>query len=101
MHLHAVDLVVQLVAPQSMQVAYSGHLYVAWLSLIQHLCKVLALHGLLTHHVSCAHVRYRCRTAVHIASTLEVQHRLHLELEFGHHSEINIATGFRSKLKSA
>ena len=41
MHLHAVDLVMQLVALQSMQVAYSGHLYVAWLSLIQHLrCQV-------------------------------------------------------------
>ena len=41
MHLHAVDLAAQLVAPQPMQVARSGHLYVAWLLLIQHLhCQV-------------------------------------------------------------
>ena len=38
-------------------------------------CKVLTLHGLLTRHVAHAHARYRCRTAVHTASTLEVQHR--------------------------
>ena len=40
-HLHAVDLVAQLVALQPLQVACSGHLYVAWLLLIQHLhCQV-------------------------------------------------------------
>ena len=37
MHLHAEDLVVQPVALQPMQVACSGHLYGACLSLIQHL----------------------------------------------------------------
>ena len=36
-HLHAVDLVAQPVALQPMQVACSGHPYVVWLSLIQHL----------------------------------------------------------------
>ena len=35
-------------------------------------CKVLDLDGLLTHHVSHAHARYRCHTAAHMASTLEV-----------------------------
>ena len=39
--------------------------------------------------------------AVHTASTLEVQHRPHSELEFGGHSEINITTGFGSNSKSA
>ena len=39
--------------------------------------------------------------AVHTASTLEVQHRPHSELEFGVHSETNITTGFGSKPKSA
>ena len=39
--------------------------------------------------------------AVHTASTLEVQHRPHSELEFGVTSEINITTGFGSKAKSA
>ena len=39
------------------------------------LCKVLTLHGLLTRHVAQARVRYRCHTAVHTASTLEVPHR--------------------------
>ena len=38
-------------------------------------CKVLALHGLLTHHVSRARAQYRCHQAVHTASTLEVQYR--------------------------
>ena len=38
-------------------------------------CKVLALHGLLTHHMARAHAWYRCHTAVHTASTWEVQHR--------------------------
>ena len=42
MHLHGVDLVMQQVALQPMLVVCSKHLYVAWLSLIQHLhCKVL------------------------------------------------------------
>ena len=41
MHLHDVDLVAQQVAPQPMLVVFSEHLYVAWLSLIQHLhCQV-------------------------------------------------------------
>ena len=35
-------------------------------------CKVLVLYGLLTCHVLHAHERYRCRTAVHTASILEV-----------------------------
>ena len=38
-------------------------------------CKVLTLHGLLTCHVAHARARYRCRTAIHIASTLEVQYK--------------------------
>ena len=38
-------------------------------------CKVLTLHGLLTRHVAHARARYRCRTAVHTASTLEVHNR--------------------------
>ena len=59
------------------------------------------MHGLLTHHVAHACARYRCRTAVHTARTLEVQHRTHLELEFRLDSDINIITGFGSKTKSA
>ena len=43
--------------------------------MLQLMCKVLTLHGLLTRHVAHARVRYRCRTAVHTASTFEVQHR--------------------------
>ena len=39
------------------------------------MCKVLTLHGLLTHHAAHACARYRCRTAVHTASTLEVPQR--------------------------
>ena len=47
MHGHAVDLDARLVAMQSMQVAYSGHLYVACFSLIQHLrCQVWFSPGL-------------------------------------------------------
>ena len=64
-------------------------------------CKVLTLHGLLTRHVAHARARYRCRTAVHTASTLEVQYRPHSELEFRLHSETNITTGFGSKSKTA
>ena len=41
LHLHAVDLVAQPVALKPMQVACSGHPYVAWSPLIQHLhCQV-------------------------------------------------------------
>ena len=66
------------------------------------LCKVLALHGLLlTHHVSHARARYRCCTAVHTASTLEVHADHYSVLEFGFHSETNITIGFGSKTKSA
>ena len=64
-------------------------------------CKVLTLHGLLTRHVAHARAQYRCHMAVHTASTLEVQHRPHSELEFGVQSEINITTGFGSKSKTA
>ena len=39
--------------------------------------------------------------AVHTASTLVVQYKPYLELEFGYHSETFIATGFGSKSKSA
>ena len=55
----------------------------------------MTLHGLLTRHVASACAWYRCRTAVHTASTLLVQHRPHLELEFGLRSETNI-TGRQS-----
>ena len=47
-------------------------------------CKVLTLHGLLTRHVAHARARYRCRTAVHTASTLEVQYRTLSELSLGY-----------------
>ena len=60
-------------------------------------CKVLALYGLLTHHVPHACVQYRCHMAVHAASTLEVQDRPHLVLEFGVASEISNTAGFGSK----
>ena len=39
--------------------------------------------------------------AVHTASTLEVQHRTHSELEFRFSSDTNITTGFGSKSKTA
>ena len=63
-------------------------------------CKVLTLHGLLTRHVAHARAWYRCYTAVYTASTLEVQHRTHSELEFRLPSDRNITTGFGSKSKT-
>ena len=51
--------------------------------------------------MSHARARYRCHTAVHTASTLEVRGRPHSVLEFGVSSEINITTGFGSKSKTA
>ena len=69
----------------------------AYCKLYQH-CKVLALHGPLTHHVSHARARYSCRMAVHTASTLVVQYRPHSELEFGIQSETNITREVPGKL---